>query len=111
MAFWFLLYLHLMLCLSNSSAEENVVFRFARNYGSNMVLQRAPLHAVLWGFGEEGQEVKVNISHINQILKGTVIKGMRHKVKLACPLYSAWTLKCLKYSCIVIGVYLKYGEF
>ena len=77
MVFRLLLRLNLIFWIFYSLAEANVVFRFAKNYGSNMVLQGAPLQAVLWGFGEEGQEVKVNISHINQILKGKVEKGMK----------------------------------
>lgn len=39
-------------------------FRFANSYGSNMVLQRAPLSAFLWGFGEEGQVVRISVNNI-----------------------------------------------
>ncbi|XP_066926705.1 sialate O-acetylesterase-like [Clytia hemisphaerica] len=52
-------------------------FRFANSYGSNMVLQRAPLSANVWGFGEEGQKVEVtvtNAQHEVQQTKDTTVK-------------------------------------
>ena len=58
------------------SGKGDGVFRFANNYGSNMVLQRAPLSSVLWGFGEEGQEVKVVVSDTNKVAKSKVVKGI-----------------------------------
>ena len=46
-----------MLCLSG------VDFTFARSYGSNMVLQRAPVRAKIWGYGfNVGDIVTVSIS-------------------------------------------------
>jgi len=52
-------------------------FRFANNYGSNMVLQRAPLNAVLWGFGEENQIVRIQIGAGTPLMT-TVTKGIRN---------------------------------
>ena len=38
------------------------VFRFANVYGDHMVLQQAPKRAIIWGYGEVGQEVVVIFS-------------------------------------------------
>lgn len=58
----------------NAATNQNG-FRFATNYGSNMVLQKAPLNAVLWGFGEENQIVRVQIGEGTPLLT-TVYKGI-----------------------------------
>ena len=38
------------------------VFRFANVFGDHMVLQQAPKRAIIWGYGEVGQEVVVEFS-------------------------------------------------
>ena len=38
------------------------VFRFANIYGDQMVLQQAPKQAMIWGFGEIGQQVSLHLS-------------------------------------------------
>ena len=51
------------------------VFRFAHHYADNMVLQRAPLNAVVWGYREHEQPVNVLIRGPDTIKNGTV-EGM-----------------------------------
>ena len=47
----------------NLSVLTGVNFAFARSYGSNMVLQRAPVRARIWGYGfNVGDTVTVSIS-------------------------------------------------
>lgn len=60
--------------LSNKFASGE--FRFANSYGSNMVLQRAPLSAFLWGFGEEGQVVRVGVNNIWTYYETVVDRGL-----------------------------------
>lgn len=43
-------------------AEDPKTFRFANIYGDHMVLQKAPNHAIVWGFGEVDQQVNVELS-------------------------------------------------
>ena len=57
------------------TCSQESTFRFANNYGSNMVLQRAPLNAVLWGFGEEGQRVVISTNASNEVYHAKVNKG------------------------------------
>ena len=47
-------------------------FRFAHHYADNMVLQRAPLNAVVWGYREDQQPVNVLIRGPNMIKHATV---------------------------------------
>lgn len=44
--------------------SEASLFRFANIYGDHMVLQQAPFRANVWGYGEAGQAVVVNIANI-----------------------------------------------
>ena len=37
------------------------VFRFANHYADHMVLQKSPYNAVVWGFGEEGKDVIIEV--------------------------------------------------
>ena len=60
---------------SHFKDNGNGTFRFANTYGSNMVLQRAPLSANIWGFGEEGQKVRLTLDKVPQTFQATVIKG------------------------------------
>ncbi|CAL8360884.1 unnamed protein product [Merluccius merluccius] len=45
---------------SLSNCEENLTF--ASYYGHHMVLQKSPDRAVVWGYGAEGEQVKVTLS-------------------------------------------------
>ena len=62
--------------LSFSNEFVSGEFRFANSYGSNMVLQRAPLSAFLWGFGEEGEVVRVSVNNIWTYYETVVDRGI-----------------------------------
>ena len=68
----FLIYIFLVTHLNEKVFGD---FRFANNYGSNMVLQRAPMNAVLWGFGEDGQKVQIRVNNSDRVYETTVQKG------------------------------------
>ena len=55
--------------------REGSVFRFANSYGDHMVLQMKPHQAVVWGFGELGQEVTFTFNgkdYHSQVIPGTL---------------------------------------
>ncbi|XP_078609152.1 sialate O-acetylesterase-like isoform X3 [Branchiostoma floridae x Branchiostoma japonicum] len=52
----------LCLCTLFFSSGEGLPFKFASVYGDHMVLQQAPHRAVLWGEGDPGSNVTVQIT-------------------------------------------------
>ena len=51
-----LLFVTIFLALTGYG-ESALTFRFANIFGDNMVLQKSPQRATVWGFGEAGQDV------------------------------------------------------
>ena len=48
-------------------------FRFASHYANHMVLQRDPSRSIIWGFGDVGATVVVNllgIKYTTDVVKG-----------------------------------------
>ena len=56
-----------------ATVAGKVAFRFANMYGDHMVLQAKPFQAMVWGFGELGQEVTVRLA--SKLYTSKVIKG------------------------------------
>ena len=63
----------LFLILFFGSSDSSSVFRFANIYGSHMVLQKAPQRAIIWGFGEVGQEVLLTAA--DEVYRSIIIEG------------------------------------
>ena len=63
----------LFLILFFGSSENSSVFRFANIYGSHMVLQKAPQRAIIWGFGEIGQEALLTAA--GEVYRSLVSQG------------------------------------
>lgn len=51
----------LVLAFASSVSYATALFRFSTMYGDHMVLQRAPKHATVWGFGEPHSNVVVTV--------------------------------------------------
>lgn len=86
MAAFFSVFLFLCVIASNGVLSKSVrngtdgssLFRFANIYGDHMVLQQAPFRANVWGYGEVGQTVLVNIGNI--AYQAPVKKGYKKNV-------------------------------
>ncbi|XP_068601809.1 sialate O-acetylesterase [Brachionichthys hirsutus] len=64
-----------VLILLVSIHTSNGELRFASYYGDNMVLQKSPESAVLWGYGPEGAQVTVSLSGpTSQINSSTAVR-------------------------------------
>ena len=57
------------------SVDNKNVFRFAHHYSDNMVLQRAPTQAIVWGYREYNQPVHVLIKGPKQTKYATMQHG------------------------------------
>jgi len=50
----------------NKRVNSSSVFRFANIYGDHMVLQMKPFSAMVWGFGQIGEKVVVQLGSETQ---------------------------------------------